>query len=225
MEQEANRPQEFWDRLWSNDEEHDFWKQVAPEIVELIQSQSPEERPDVLDLGCGLGRNAMAFAEAGFRVTATDLSPKAIAHLEKWAGKSGFEMRTRIGDFTEDVFPAESFDIVISVNVLYHGYREQCMQAFRNVREWLRPDGIFYFTFPTREDGETDTELAPNTYQVDPGHMHYCADEEDLEAFLEGFHVLRRGRKDHHWEDHGVPKFSSRWQVLAEKTRDEGGEV
>lgn len=164
----------------------------------------------------------MAFAEAGFRVTATDFSPNAIAHLEKWAEKSGFEIRTHICDFTDDVFPAESLDIVISVNVIYHGYRPQCLQAFRSVGKWLRPGGIFCFTFPTREDGETDNELAPNTYEVDPGHIHYCADEEDLEEFLEGFEVLRRGRKDHRWEDHGVPKFSSRWQVLAQKIGNGG---
>ena len=48
--------------------------------------------------------------------------------------------------------------------------------------------------------------------------MHYCADEGDLDRWLVGFDLLSRKRRDHHWEEEGVARFSSRWQVLAEKS-------
>jgi SAM-dependent methyltransferase len=210
----------FWDDLWGDGEGRDFWKRVAPEIVELIESQSPEERPNVLDLGCGLGRNAIAFAEAGFHVTASDFSSRAVEHLRGWASERGLSIETIVSGFDEDIFAPESFDIIVSVNVLYHGHREQSVRSIGNVREWLKPGGLFYFTFPTRDDGEMDLdkEIAPNTFELDPGHVHYCADEDDLEEFLEGFRVLSRTRKGHHWMDgDGTRKFSSRWRVLAEK--------
>jgi SAM-dependent methyltransferase len=212
--------QGFWDELWGDGEGRDFWKRVAPEIVELIESQSPKERPEVLDLGCGLGRNAIAFAEAGFRVTATDFSPRAVDHLSRWASERGLSIETIVSGFDEDIFAPESFDIIVSVNVLYHGHREQSIRSIANVREWLKTSGLFYFTVPTREDGEMDPEkeIAPNTFELDPGHVHYCADEEDLREFLEGFRVLSRTRKDHDWVDRqGSHRFSSRWRVLAEK--------
>ena len=220
MEDENPQSKRFWDGVWDEEWDRDFWKRVAPEIVELIQSQNPSRRPEVLDLGCGLGRNAVAFAQAGFSVTATDLSTSAIAHLREWATQLDLPMRTLVCDFTRVVFPPDSFDIAISVNVLYHSYQEQLARAIDSVRSWLKKGGIFYFTCPTREDGEygRGIERAPHTFEMEPGHMHYCADEGDLDRWLIGFDLLSRKRRDHHWEEEGVARFSSRWQVLAEKS-------
>lgn len=209
----------FWETVWNNDQNYGFWKQVSPEVVELIRSQSPDEHPVVLDLGCGLGRNAIAFAQAGFHVTAIDLSPTAISHLQGWARQLDLRIQTLVCDFVEEVFSPESFDIVISINVLYHGYREQLVRAIDNVRHWLKHGGIFYFTCPTRQDGEYGKvkELAPHTFELEPGHLHYCADETDLDRLLVGFKQLSRKRREHQWEKDGISRFSSRWQILVEK--------
>ena len=173
----------------------------------------------MLDLGCGLGRNAIAFAQAGFNVTATDLSPTAVSHLQEWAQQLDLRIRTMTCDFIEDVFAPESFDIIISFNVLYHGYREELAQAIGNVQKWLKQGGIFYFTCPTRQDGEygKGKELAPHTFEFEPGHQHYCADETDLDKLLVGFKQLSRKKREHQWEHEGISQFSSRWRVLVEK--------
>ena len=57
----------FWEGVWSKEENRDFWTRVDPEVARLAATLSPQERPDVLDLGCGLGRNAIAFAQADTR--------------------------------------------------------------------------------------------------------------------------------------------------------------
>lgn len=209
----------FWDSVWDDDRNREFWTQVSPEVVDLIGSQSPECRSHVLDLGCGLGRNAIAFARAGFHVTATDLSPTGIAHLEEWAGQLDLRIRTLVCSFDEDVFPPDSFDIVMSFNVLYHGYPEQVVRAIDNVRRWLKPGGVFFFTFPTRDDGNygQGRELAPHTFELEPGHMHGHMDEADLDRLLAGFRVLSRTRREHRWEKDGEQQCSSRWRVLVEK--------
>jgi SAM-dependent methyltransferase len=220
MERNSVRSRGFWEDVWSDDRNYEFWTQVSPEVADLIRCQSPQERPEVLDLGCGLGRNAVAFAQAGFQVTATDLAPKGVAHLEAWSEKLNLPIRTMICSFCEDVFPPESFDIVVSVNVIYHAYREEFVQAIGNVRRWLKYGGIFYFTCPTRqEDGKYghSEELAPHTFQLEPGHVHYHTDEADLDELLTGFRTLSRRKRERHWEKDGVPQFSSRWRVLVEK--------
>lgn len=79
------RDQRIWEEYWRGDQDHSWWNCPAPEVLDFIASQSPEERPDVLDLGCGLGRHAIAFAQAGFSVTAADASENAISHLARWA--------------------------------------------------------------------------------------------------------------------------------------------
>ena len=219
MPDTSDQARDFWDSAWKDGDDSEFWKTVAPEVVDLVRSQSPQDRPQVLDLGCGLGRNAMAFAQAGFHVSAVDLSSAAVSHAREWAQSLGLDVRTRVCDFLEDAFAPESFDIVLSYNVLYHTYREQVAQTIGNIRRWLRPRGIFYFTFPTRQDGQygEGLELAPHTFQIEPGHMHYYADEADLDQLLDGFRVLARGRRERHHDSNEATLFSSRWRVLAEK--------
>jgi len=211
--------EQFWERVWRDPGSREFWAKVSPEVVELVRTQSPKERPDVLDLGCGPGRNAIAFAQAGFKVTATDLSAEAVSNLSDRAGKLGLQVRTLVCDFVDDPFPPESFDIVLSIQALYHGPRAQVAHAIGNVLRWLKRGGIFYFTFPTRQHGEygKGKELAPHTFELAPGHIHYYADEEDLRTLLGGFKLLSLGRHEHMREKDGVPQLASQWRILAEK--------
>ncbi len=221
MTEKKEGTRRFWDAAWSRHKEQDFWKQVSPDVVQLIESQSPEVRPTVLDLGCGLGRNAIAFAQAGFRVYAADLSTKGAAYLQGWAQRLELAVSALICDFASDVFLPESFDIVVSVNVLYHGHQSQLERAITNVGRWLKPDGIFYFTCPDSQDGDTrkGKEVARRTFELEPGHVHCCVDEEDLDRLLTGLSELSRNRRDHRWQDEGgSPHSSSRWQVLVKKT-------
>ena len=70
---------DIWNAYSRDENNRDWWTCPAPEVLTFIAAQSSAEKPDVLDLGCGLGRHAVAFAEAWFRVTAIDASEAAIA--------------------------------------------------------------------------------------------------------------------------------------------------
>jgi 2-polyprenyl-3-methyl-5-hydroxy-6-metoxy-1,4-benzoquinol methylase len=190
-----------WDAYWSEEDHHEWWERPAPAVLALIESLSPAERPEVLDLGCGLGRHAIAFAQAGFRVTATDAAKKAVDHLDEWAKQLGLSIRTRVCDAVEVDFPAESFDVVVAYNVLYHGYRDQFARAIAHVRKLLKPGGQLFLTCPTREDGKYGfgEELASHTFACDksivPGDIHYFSDETDLDELLSGFSIISRTKE------------------------------
>ena len=213
----------LWKAYWGNEEHHEWWKRPVPEVLEFIKSQSPEHSPKVFDLGCGLGRHAIAFARADFCVTATDISETAIAHLNEWAKELNLPIHTKTCDVLDDTFPTGSFDIVLSYNVIYHGYREQFAQAIEHVRTLLKPPGLFFFTCPTRQDGKYGygEQVAPHTFlctrSVTPGDTHYFADEFDLDELLVGFRQLSRKKDEHYWDNKGIQQFSSYWQILAEK--------
>jgi len=154
------RDKQLWEEYWAGDEDHSWWQRPAPEVLELIASQSPEERRDVLDLGCGLGRHAIAFARAGFRVTAADASEEAVAHIQGWAEEMSLEIRSRVCDVLSEELPESAFDIVLAFNVIYHGHRSDFSAVIDRIRRLLRPDGLFYFTCATREDGKYGHVLA-----------------------------------------------------------------
>jgi SAM-dependent methyltransferase len=212
-----------WDAFWTRAEDQDWWKRPAPEVVEFAASQSPTERPEVLDLGCGLGRHAVAFAREGFRVTAIDASRTAIDHVRKWSRELDLTIEARTGYVLDHTLPHGSFDIVLSYNVIYHGYRDQFALAIERVRKLLKPGGLFFFTCPTRQDGNygVGEQAAPHTYRcsksVIPGDLHYFADERDLDDLMTGFRSLSRRISEGYWDNKGDQQFFSRWLVLAEK--------
>jgi tellurite methyltransferase len=218
-----NREKPTWEDYWKGDEERSWWKRPAPEVVEFIRSQSPQERPNVLDLGCGLGRHAVVFAQAGFSVTASDASETAISHLSKWARDLSLEIRVLVCDVLSDLLPENSFDIVLAYNVIYHGYRQEFSAAIGHVWQLLRRNGLFYFTCPSRDDGKYGfgREVAPHTSlcenSVTPGAIHYFADEADLDQLLSGFFEIDRQKREGYWENRGRQQFYSSWHVLAQK--------
>ena len=220
-----------WETYWNKEENHGRWQRPAPEVVEFIKSQSPQEKPDVLDLGCGLGRHAIALAQAGFHVTATDASETAIAHLNGWKAKLGLAIQAKTCDVLDDGFARESFDVVLSYNVIYHGYREQFAQAIEHVRALLRPDGLFYFTCHSRQDGKYGygEEVAPHTFRctksITPGDIHYFTDGPDLDELLVGFELVSREKHEGHWDNKGTRQFYSTWHVLAQKPAANAREV
>ena len=212
-----------WETYWSNQDNHDWWKKPAPEVLDFIRSISPIEKPKVLDLGCGLGRHAIAFALAKFSTTATDASATAIQHVVDWAHDLHVSIETRVCDVLDDSLPNETFDVVLSYNVIYHGSREQFARAIRRVHKLLKRDGLFFFTCPSRQDGKYGFGelVAPHTYRctksVTPGDIHYFADEEDLDELLDGFRSITRWKSEGYWDNQGEQQFLSNWHVRAER--------
>jgi tellurite methyltransferase len=215
--------QRLWESYWGNHNNWDWWKKPAPEVLDLIRSLSPNDKPKVLDLGCGLGRHAIAFGLAGFSVTATDISANAIQHLTDWARSLRLSIETQVCDVLADTLPAETFDVALSYNVLYHGSRERFAQAIQRVRKLLKGKGIFFFTCPSRQDGKygLGESVGPHTYRctssITPGDIHYFADETDLQELLVGFETLACWKSEGYWDNRGEAQFYSNWHIRAEK--------
>lgn len=214
---------ETWEAYWRDIRNHDWWEKPASEVLDLIRSLSPEHQPDVLDLGCGLGRHAIAFALAGFSVTATDASSEAISHLVAWARSLQLSIQTKVTDVLDGALPCGSFDVVLSYNVLYHGTRDRLMTGVKRAGYLLKPKGVFYFTCPSRDDGKYGfgDQVAPHTFEcensVTPGDVHYFADECDLDEMLCGFDNIRRWKTEGYWDNRGSRQFYSNWNILVAK--------
>ena len=213
----------IWDDYWQGDGDRSWWKRPAPEVVDFIESQSPAERPDVLDLGCGVGRHAIAFAQAGFSVTACDRSDSAVSRLSEWARDLSLEIPAIVCDALSEKLPENGFDIVLAYNVIYHGYRDEFAAAIDRVWQLLRPGGLFYLTCPSRDDGKYGfgMEVAPHTFtcekSITPGDMHYFSDEADLDELLSRFVEVSREKKEGYWDNEGERQFYSNWHLLLRK--------
>lgn len=105
-------------------------------IHELV---SPADR--VLELGAGSGLHTAALLRTGARVTASDISPSALALLQrKLAGLAPERLITRIADMEALPFESGSFDVVACAGSLSYGEPDLVDAEVRRV---LRAGGTF----------------------------------------------------------------------------------
>ncbi|MGH9282868.1 MAG: class I SAM-dependent methyltransferase, partial [Acidimicrobiales bacterium] len=98
----------------------------------------------VLELGCGAGQAAVAFARMGARIIAVDASAEMVAAARRRAEAATVGVDFRLGDLSDLAFvPAESIDLVFSGATL--DYVEGLGRVLRSVHRVLRPQGAFVF--------------------------------------------------------------------------------
>jgi SAM-dependent methyltransferase len=95
----------------------------------------------ILDLGCGSGRDSRYFAEKGYDVVAADPSPTMCQKTREIAGVPVITVSA------EEMTFREEFDAIWACASLLHVARGKMPEAFRRIRQALRPAGICYCSF------------------------------------------------------------------------------
>lgn len=89
------------------------WDSKAPKESVIAWQEAGLIRGDVLDIGCGLGDNAIYLAQHGHSVTGLDISPTALITAERRALDARVNVRFAVTDATAlDGYPG-AFDTVI----------------------------------------------------------------------------------------------------------------
>lgn len=99
----------------------------------------------VLDASCGIGTQAIGLAQAGFVVTATDISPASVARCAREASARGLAVATGVADLRVlDLGGAGGFDAAVSFdNALPHLLDDADLAAAcAALRRILRPGGV-----------------------------------------------------------------------------------
>jgi SAM-dependent methyltransferase len=71
------------------------WEHTEPPepLVELIEGSAALPPGDMLDVGCGTGRDAIYVARHGWNVTGVDAAPEALARARRNASDAGVNVR------------------------------------------------------------------------------------------------------------------------------------
>lgn len=96
---------------------------------------------EVLNVGCGGGREAIALAGAGFQVTAVDNQPPFVKQCRISAEKHSVQIRAVLADATQLPFPDGQFDHVAMVGQLLGHVRgrENRIKALKEIRRVIKP--------------------------------------------------------------------------------------
>lgn len=161
-------------------------------IVRLLE---PDERPRVLDVGCGSGWLARNVAVHGMYTVASDLSlsgvrkARAYSHplLPASSSDAPLPLVFLVADIYDLPFPSRSFDIVLLSEVCEH--LEDIDAALEQVRYVLRDQGKLILTVPYREKIKWHLCIHCNRPTPANAHLH-SFDGPDVRHCLER-HGLR----------------------------------
>ena len=106
---------EFWEDHYREQAVAHHGGDPNPSLVAEVASLAPGR---ALDAGCGHGADAIWLASSGWRVTAVDVSPTALAHARERAAAHSDDVASRIDWVEADLAawspPEDAFDLVTS---------------------------------------------------------------------------------------------------------------
>ena len=102
----------------------------------------------VLDLACGWGGHAMAFAGEGATVICSDLTDYKFSDFQCFARERNITLATLRSDCQKLPFKDDSFDIILALDVIEHINSVSGLAG--EVQRLLRPGGICLVTSPPR---------------------------------------------------------------------------
>lgn len=96
----------------------------------------------VIDIGCGPGRDAKVFQERGLKVTGVDFSPKMIAMATSIVPQADFHVM----DIEKLNFPDNTFDGAWASASFLHLPKKNLAKVFNTIHSFLKPNGILYLS-------------------------------------------------------------------------------
>lgn len=125
--------QGFWEQLWSKTlREHGDKVAHRPPNAHLTAELATLVPGRALDAGCGHGAETLWLAAHGWRVTAVDFSPAALAHAKSTAEAAGAAIAERIewreGDLATWRVEPQEYDLIVCLYVHVSGSVEDLVK-------------------------------------------------------------------------------------------------
>jgi 2-polyprenyl-3-methyl-5-hydroxy-6-metoxy-1,4-benzoquinol methylase len=200
-----------WDRRWQAEDGRADWLEPEREVIAAAERCYAEGGRVALDIGCGVGRHALALAGIGYRVTGIDESGSGLDYAARDAERHGLGIDFRAASMLSLPMADASCDYVLAWNVIYHGDRGVVDRCVAEIARVLKPGGTYQGTMLSKRNGNfgKGREVAPDTFVIDAisdkAHPHFYCDARGLIEIFGGFEMLslidrpHRQPGSYHW--------------------------
>lgn len=150
----------FWDALYARPAGALPWHSdvLEADLAEALKAGKGK----LLDLGCGLGTVAIAAAQLGYDVTASDVSPVALAAARQKAGSAAIAF---VADDVLDSKLAAGFDVIVDRALLHTLPASAHDRYLRHVTRLLAPQG--QLVLKVHSDAEAARRLGTHAFAPD----------------------------------------------------------
>jgi len=130
---------DLYEDMYKTEEKH-WWHRAKRRIVgRFITSYCHEKNPNILDVGCGTGKNMDALQKQG-DVWGIDISQEALLYCKK----RGLT-QIKKGSAENIPFDSEIFDVVCALDVLEH---VDDISAVKEIKRIIKNNGYIIITVP-----------------------------------------------------------------------------
>lgn len=183
-----------------------FWGTSAGSLVRSYLAANGVQSLRVLDLGCGEGKNANAFAKAGAVVEAVDCSERAIAN-----GRIVFDQRNiewKLSDARSHLLGCDQYDIIVMYGLLHcFSSRNVIAETIQMALRKTKPRGLHFVV--AFNDGPHDFSAHPNFSPTLAPHSFFVGQYRNQELITEIDSII--------YESHphnNIPHFHSITRLL-----------
>ena len=173
---------------------------------------------NILEIGCGQGRDCIFFAEKGYSVETFDISENAIRFVNKT--KESFNLKNLnaiVHDVTEPFsYPNIFFDFVYSNLALQFFNIDSLEKIFNNIYQVMKEESTILFSTKKKGDKYYDfgTKISEDAYEY-KGITRYFYDKSILEHMFEQQFEILYFDDDRHTNPNST--ISEWWKILLKK--------
>jgi len=177
------------EEFWAGTRDHDV-SQNREALLRHIEAEAPLH---LLDLGCGPGRDLLAFASMGHRVTGLDGSRRFCEMARRVSGCEVLEQ-----DLLALDLPDRHFDGIFANASLFHVPAQELSRVLSDLHRALKPRGVLFASNPRGDNSEGWSGERYGSYH------DYQAWDKLLSAC--GFEQL-----EHYYRPQGKPRDQQPW--------------
>lgn len=197
-----------WNEIFKKGrEKYSYYDILSPhESMDKVSSVFKKNKvKNVLDLGCGAGRNLWYLAKKGFKMWGIDLSQSGIRTAKKILEKKNLNAKLVVGNVYKKLpYEDGSFDAIVSVQVLQHSNEEGIKNAVKEIKRVLVPGGLVFITLCGRYSKGKVRYCLVKTARRISNHTYVptCGDEKGLIHF-----IYTKNKIKNHYKDFKIQKM------------------
>ena len=201
-----------------------FWDVPSEEVYYYLTRWKGLGYKSFLDIGCGIGRHSLFFAQSGFDVTAIDISSSGITALNKKAEEMNLKLESVVADSIDMPFSDKSFECILAFHSVYHTDAKGFERIINEIHRVMKVGGEFYITLISKAHPDfsndnyvfidSNTKMKPE----EDGSVlpHYFVEYSEISALFDKFEIL----KVRHIQDFFDDKTGWHFFIHGRKVRD-----
>jgi len=215
MSKNVNTAIEWYTKYYSNErtlEEKGVYNTILKRWEKEVTSSYFPVNAKILDVGCGMGREAFNLYDMGFSITGIDISENAISSAKEFASETNRDIMFMTTNGKDLPFDNNSFDVIIIWNQtfgLFYGESNQ-VAFLKECKRVLKDNGIISFSGHDREYLELhylhclqDKKFYPFKDESIYWDIFTIGNMKEL-AQKSGFHILECQRGEIYREEDGT---------------------